>query len=201
MSKKRNRQKQRAAKTVASGSTTSPTTPLTLRSRFVRWWGKPLPKWWVLGLGLLTIGTWAYNFRPRLDVIGAVPLDEHDPLATDFLIQNTGPWSVYNVRFGCEVSIGQQHISVADSVVVNSPQGQSPIEQLSHGGQATRDCLVGPQSHFIQMPVPDPTAVQIDVVVKYHWPFDRFVEFTAAQHFSVRRSPNQQKLLLVPDTK
>lgn len=205
MSKKRNRQKQRQKQQAAVSVASASTSPPTLRPRLLGWWRKPLPKWWVLGLGLLALAQFFYNFRPRLDILSAIPLDEHDPVASIFLIQNTGPWSLYDLRFRCDLYNGQGRFTLSNNVGVirnETPLGQPPIEQLSPGGIATRDCLAGPQSHFIHIPVPDPAAVQIDMVASYRWPLiGRFRVSTTARHFSVRRSPDQQKLLLVPDIK
>ena len=52
----------------------------SLWARFVEWWRKPLPKWWVLGVGIVGLLALMYNFRPRLEVHGPTTLDEHDPL-------------------------------------------------------------------------------------------------------------------------
>src|ERR1700730_8531969 len=75
----------------------------TVLSKLLRWWRKPLPKWWVLGLGLLAICQAAYNLRPRIEIVSTTILDEHDPFATVFVIQNMGPWPLYNLRFGCAI--------------------------------------------------------------------------------------------------
>lgn len=204
-------------KNSSSGITTpegKPTSPLqeqeTTRSKLLQWWRKPLPKWWILGLGLLALGQTAYNFRPHIEITGAVALDEHDPFATVFLIQNIGPWPLYNLRFGCDIFNGQQQLNVENVVAVTNneaPLGQAPIAKLSAGEPATRDCLAGPQSNIIRITVPDLAAVRINVNVGYQWPLiGRFIAWIinwspeTSRHFSVRKSPNGQKFLLVPDT-
>lgn len=182
----------------------------TIRSIFLQWWRKPLPKWWLLGLGLLALVQGAYNLRPRIEVTSAIPLDEHDPFATVFLIQNVGPWSLYNLRFACDIANGKQRLHLENVVGVlggGAPIGLGNISKLASGEPATRDCVAGPQSSLIRIPPPaDPTAVRINVIVTYEWPLIgglfawARIESKTSRHFSVRRSPNNQKLLLVPDT-
>jgi hypothetical protein len=182
----------------------------TIRSQFLQWWRKPLPKWWVLGLGLLALGQAAYNLRPRVEITSAIPLDEHDPFATAFLIQNVGPWPLYNFVFACDVSSGMQRLHIENVVGVlggGAPVGLGNIAKLASGESATRDCVAGPQSNLIRIPPPaDPTTVRINVIIKYQWPLIggmlawAAIESKTSRHFSVRRSPDRQKLLLVPDT-
>jgi hypothetical protein len=129
--------------------------------------------------------------------MSAIPLDEHDPFATVFLIQNTGPWDLYNLRFGCMIS--PMHLYSEGNIVGaqnEAPSGQRPVEKLSPGETITRDCLFGPA---FRLGFPNPATIQIDVIVKYQWPLIP-IERKATRHFSVRRSPNGQKFLLVPDT-
>jgi hypothetical protein len=60
---------------------------------------KPLPKWWVFGLGLLAIVQAAYNFRPRVDIEATTALDERDPATTLFRITNVSPFTLRHVTF------------------------------------------------------------------------------------------------------
>ena len=78
-----------------------------------------LPKWWVLGLGLLAIGQATYNFRPRIEIVSAIPLDEHDPFATVFLIQNSGPCRVA-LRFG-SLTVTITYLLIIINVIYYAP--------------------------------------------------------------------------------
>ncbi len=158
---------------------------------------------WAILLGIISVVQFAYDNRPRVEIAAATLVDEHDPLSTLFLVTNTGRFHVDNLQFRCEIFSGNvRMLNIKNNTAVmgnEAPLGQTPLKLLAAGDSATRDCLAGPQSRFIRIPVPDPAALRINFSVEYRWPWVAFDD-SVSRHFSTRRSPDGNKFLLVPDT-
>jgi hypothetical protein len=166
------------------------------------WLGRPVRLGWVVLLGAISILEFAYDYRPRLEVAAATLVDEHDPLTALFLITNPGRFHVNDLTFTCEVFSGRILLLTLKNntarVGNEASIGQPPIERLNPGESATRDCLAGPQSRFIRIPIPDPATLRINFSVEYWWPWIWWKD-SVSKHFSTRKSPDGTKFLLVPD--
>jgi hypothetical protein len=173
---------------------------VTSQSKFLKWWRKPLPKWWLLGLGILAVAQALYNFRPRIDIEPASALDERDPSSTLFRITNLGPWTLHGIEFTCQLFNGSFGMSVSHMTVMrdNIPIF-GEVTDLPPNEPTTQECAVSGSSGPLRIPIPDPKVVTMNFTVEYDFPFLPFKRsIPTTRHFAVRPSPDGKKFLLVP---
>jgi hypothetical protein len=148
----------------------------------------------------MAIAQAAYNFRPRIDIQPATALDERDPTATLFRITNLGPWVLYDVRPECSVSNGRSNVTARNNIF-DSPQAEmrfGSIKEMEPNKPITRECLIGGKGHPVLLETSDPSKIIISFSATFSWPLISFTQKVIRQ-FTVRRSPDGAKFLLVPD--
>jgi len=158
---------------------------------------------WAVFLGLIAIVEFAHDYRPRVEITAATAIDENDPLSTLFLITNPGRFPIMDIQFTCKIFSGDRLLlslkNITGRIGAEAPLGTGSLERLDPGESATRDCLADPQSRFIRIPpLPDPAALRINFTAEYRWPWV-WLPDSNSKYFSIRKSPDGMKLLLVPD--
>jgi len=151
--------------------------------------------WFYVSMCLLIVNA-AYTYQPHIAV--AVSGSKTNLLGSLFKLENTGYWTLYDVRMRCDIWDGK---TPRASLVArdpsdgtgDAPRRNSTISKLPRNATATRDCLgeqvlgVGPLR---------PEYLRVDIVITYKWGFSLFTG-QMSQRFNTRL--DLDSYVLVPD--
>jgi len=194
----------------AMQSTTQPEPPPSLSRRrvgalsaFRAWWRIPLPKWWTLGVGLVGLYGFAYNFRPHVVIQASTGLDEHDPTNTVLLVTNAGPWTLDKIVEYCTIFFEQGPISVVTArqdkganTLINGVAVFGGMPTIPPGLPIAQQCITPGAA---SLPPQNPERLRMNFAIRYGLPWVPWVTWVNTQHFAVRSSPDHTRFVLIPD--
>jgi hypothetical protein len=120
---------------------------------------------------------------PQLTIEPSVNIDPAQPLATQFVVSNTGHVPVYDLRFACGFGGGKGSTQIGRLVI----GGSAPVAVLPPGKGVTRSCALESRDTVIP---------SIRVNVAYRWPVIGIGDGQYAMFKITHGSPG---FFLVPD--